>query len=38
LVTKGTIEEAKYLALQQNIELAKLVGDHPELINYQEIG
>jgi hypothetical protein len=38
LITKGTIEEAKYLALQQNIELAKLVGDHPELISYQEAG
>jgi superfamily II DNA or RNA helicase len=37
-IMEGTIEEAKYLALQQNIDLARLVGDHPELINFQEAG
>jgi hypothetical protein len=37
-VSKGTIEEAKYLALQENQELAKLVGDHPSLIAYKELG
>lgn len=37
-IMEGTIEEAKYLALTQNIELAKLVGEHPELVNYQEAG